>query len=221
MPIPLLADTYTVNDGSCLVCGALLIGKRRDAVYCSRTCKGQGPTFREYQRRWVKENAERRKAYEQRWYLANRDEVNERARKWAEANPEKAREAQRAWRKRNPEKHRANVKRSRLKNRDGFNMTRNARMRTPKGRAERVEASQRRYARILGNEYEAITSSAWETKLAEYQGCCAYCGNVATQRDHVVPLARGGSHTLDNLVPVCGPCNRFKGDKLLSEWEAV
>jgi 5-methylcytosine-specific restriction endonuclease McrA len=205
----------------CAQCGEALIGKRSDAIYCSRLCKNRAPKYREYQRRWIKENAERRKAYEQSWYLANRDEVNERARKWAQANPEKVREIQRAWRERNPEQHRAAVKRARLANRDGFNETRNRRMRTPKGRAERIEASQRRRARMLGNGYEVISAAAWDAKLAEYEGRCAYCGDAATQRDHVIPLVRGGSHTLDNLVPACGPCNRSKGDKLLNEWEVV
>lgn len=30
--------------------------------------------------------------------------------------------------------------------------------------------------------------------------------------DHSVPLARGGTEYLRNLVPACVPCNRAKGD---------
>jgi 5-methylcytosine-specific restriction endonuclease McrA len=175
---------------------------------------------RTYYRAYYEKNREKIAAQQAAWYEKNRDKVNERARKWAQANPEKVREASRAWYKRNPAKHKAAVKRARLANRDGFNETRNRRMRTPKGRAERTERNQRRIARMLGNDYETITLAAWAAKLAEYEGRCAYCGDAATERDHVVPLVRGGSHTLDNLVPACGPCNRSKGDKLLSEWEA-
>lgn len=38
--------------------------------------------------------------------------------------------------------------------------------------------------------------------------------------DHVIPLARGGSHTEDNLKPAHKTCNSRKGIKLLSEMTA-
>ncbi|MFI8830536.1 HNH endonuclease [Streptomyces afghaniensis] len=31
--------------------------------------------------------------------------------------------------------------------------------------------------------------------------------------DHLVPLARGGAHSLSNLVPACQRCNTSKGAK--------
>lgn len=36
---------------------------------------------------------------------------------------------------------------------------------------------------------------------------CTYCGNEATEVDHIWPKARGGEDTLDNLVAACKPCN--------------
>ena len=53
-----------------------------------------------------------------------------------------------------------------------------------------------------------------------YRGPCAYCN--ATRKmtlDHVVPIFRGGSHSIGNLVPACGNCNFSKGKKLLMEWK--
>jgi RHS repeat-associated protein len=49
---------------------------------------------------------------------------------------------------------------------------------------------------------------------------CAYCDNpTATTSDHVVPYAKGGSTTIENLDPACGPCNSSKGSKDLgTEW---
>ncbi len=35
--------------------------------------------------------------------------------------------------------------------------------------------------------------------------------------DHVVPLAAGGEHTLDNLVMSCGACNYMKSSCTLDE----
>ena len=40
---------------------------------------------------------------------------------------------------------------------------------------------------------------------------CMYCGQEATQVDHIIPRKRGGGHDLDNLVACCGPCNSRKG----------
>lgn len=45
-----------------------------------------------------------------------------------------------------------------------------------------------------------------------YGGHCAYCRHrVATQWDHVEPIARGGEHRISNIVPACEPCNTRKG----------
>lgn len=38
------------------------------------------------------------------------------------------------------------------------------------------------------------------------------CAVVADHADHVIPKARGGHDTMDNLQAACGPCNLSKGD---------
>ncbi|MCD6056550.1 MAG: endonuclease [Thermomicrobiales bacterium] len=45
---------------------------------------------------------------------------------------------------------------------------------------------------------------------------CAYCGDEATENDHVTPRSRGGRLT----VPSCAPCNRSKSRKDADEWLA-
>ena len=51
---------------------------------------------------------------------------------------------------------------------------------------------------------------------------CAYCGDPFTRSertiDHVVPVCRGGAHTLDNIVVACRACNESKGIKSLEDW---
>ncbi len=49
---------------------------------------------------------------------------------------------------------------------------------------------------------------------------CTYCGDTETKftADHVVPLSRGGTNDLENLVSCCVPCNNSKRHFLLSEW---
>lgn len=51
-------------------------------------------------------------------------------------------------------------------------------------------------------------------------GLCVYCGVAPVEHiDHVVPLVRGGSHSVGNLAGACSPCNLSKGKKLLVEWK--
>ena len=44
------------------------------------------------------------------------------------------------------------------------------------------------------------------------------CDVFYEHMDHLTPLSRGGSHTLENLVPACGRCNMQKSAKTYEEW---
>ncbi len=61
----------------------------------------------------------------------------------------------------------------------------------------------------------------WQQKTAS--GLCHYCGMKTAYRnltmDHLVPLARGGRSTKNNLVPACKTCNTKKKSMLPLEWE--
>jgi 5-methylcytosine-specific restriction endonuclease McrA len=39
---------------------------------------------------------------------------------------------------------------------------------------------------------------------------CMYCGDRATEVDHIIEVARGGTNTIDNLQPLCKPCHMAK-----------
>lgn len=41
---------------------------------------------------------------------------------------------------------------------------------------------------------------------------CVYCGGEGGHIDHIVPLARGGTHTFSNIQMVCRQCNFSKRD---------
>ncbi len=43
---------------------------------------------------------------------------------------------------------------------------------------------------------------------------CSYCGGVADEADHIIPLSKGGSNTVDNLIASCSRCNNSKSNKL-------
>ena len=47
---------------------------------------------------------------------------------------------------------------------------------------------------------------------------CQYCGSKGELTfDHVVPRARGGRTTWENVVAACGPCNLRKGSRPLKQ----
>ena len=62
---------------------------------------------------------------------------------------------------------------------------------------------------------EVLWSKEWkkqrERVLKRDNYTCMYCGQDATQVDHIIPRKRGGGHDLDNLVACCAPCNSRKG----------
>lgn len=47
---------------------------------------------------------------------------------------------------------------------------------------------------------------------------CAYCMKPGTTMDHFRPLALGGLHAVDNVVPACRSCNASKSDDLIFGW---
>lgn len=64
-----------------------------------------------------------------------------------------------------------------------------------------------------------FTARDWARLKARYGYRCAYCrAHVPLTQDHVVPIARGGTHSIGNIVPACVSCNSSKNDSLLSVW---
>ncbi|MFE7330801.1 HNH endonuclease signature motif containing protein [Streptomyces sp. NPDC057565] len=60
------------------------------------------------------------------------------------------------------------------------------------------------------------TAEEWQQLLDLYGRSCLACGKtgVKLQPDHVIPLSwPGASNAIDNIQPLCGPCNRSKSDQ--------
>jgi len=61
-----------------------------------------------------------------------------------------------------------------------------------------------------------LTTSQWDEIKSFYNYCCAYCGKETKLTiDHVIPIAKGGHHTANNVVPACLSCNSSKGVKMV------
>jgi 5-methylcytosine-specific restriction endonuclease McrA len=90
----------------------------------------------------------------------------------------------------------------------------------------RIESSRRRRARQRTNAIEIIRPLVIFER-DNYK--CWICGcNVVVLRnkancktpkaatiDHVIPLAKGGTHTIDNIKTACRQCNSIKSDKII------
>ena len=102
------------------------------------------------------------------------------------------------------------------------------------GRKDEVREQYRQYCR----EHPEIHIAAWHRRRAAIAGSdghftaeefrilcevseymCFYCGQkLPLTPDHVVPLSRGGSNSVDNILPACFSCNAQKGAKTLEEY---
>jgi|WetSurMetagenome_2_1015567.scaffolds.fasta_scaffold48889_4 5-methylcytosine-specific restriction endonuclease McrA len=64
-----------------------------------------------------------------------------------------------------------------------------------------------------------VTVSDLRKKAEKFNWLCYYCKSRKYECwDHAVPLIRGGSHSIDNLVPACNTCNLKKGTKTEEEF---
>lgn len=90
-----------------------------------------------------------------------------------------------------------------------------------KWRQTHVEEVRNIGARRRAREREApvndFTAAQWRALCKAVGYRCAYCDKKFTAKaltqDHIIPLARGGSHTLSNVIPACLPCNLRKNTK--------
>lgn len=79
-------------------------------------------------------------------------------------------------------------------------------------------------ARIRAKKLDAdgiILAEDVFTQYERQEGKCFYCGKIVGLEfhlDHKIPLSRGGSNNLSNVVITCAWCNLHKRTKLPHEW---
>jgi HNH endonuclease len=75
--------------------------------------------------------------------------------------------------------------------------------------------------KLWGSSYQQ--GALYQNKLKSFifsrsNGKCVYCGAKATEIDHVIPKAKGGTNSVYNLVASCRSCNEKKSNKTLKEF---
>ena len=113
---------------------------------------------------------------------------------WAKDNPEMKRERDKKWRANNKE----NLLKRNRRYRERHRMT--------------IRAMQARYRarKCEANGFDYTTTEHIAGRYAVWGNRCYLCGETAEALDHVIPLARGGSHWPANLRPICKSCNSKK-----------
>lgn len=147
-------------------------------------------------------------AYGRAHYQRNRTEYIERAAEWADKNPKRAQAIKNAGNKRHRAAHPEYWREK----------TRQYRKSHPDVHCE--QEHRRRARKRSAPHIERVFRAA---VIARDNGVCYLCGRQPQgydlTLDHVIPLVRGGSHTMDNLRVACRSCNSKKGTKLLEELE--
>ena len=61
-----------------------------------------------------------------------------------------------------------------------------------------------------------VTQEEWEDLLSKHGKKCFCCGreDLPLTKDHVIPISQNGEDIIDNIQPLCGPCNSKKGDRV-------
>jgi 5-methylcytosine-specific restriction endonuclease McrA len=134
------------------------------------------------------------------------------------ANPKAVNDYSAAWQKNNPDK--VYVRNSKWKSANGDKVRLAARERYKANREREIARVQWRHSRTRSPIFgKPITIG----DIMEIHGASCYICGVTTDRsasykslvkthmDHVVPLAKGGAHTVENLRCACRRCNILKG----------
>jgi 5-methylcytosine-specific restriction endonuclease McrA len=157
--------------------------------------------------------------------MAYKDPERQRAyaRAWLKRNPEKAREAMRRWRARNPEllreRRRTYRRAARLRDAAKLNAQRAMYLAVhPEVKRAKEQAYRARKAAAAGS----FCGAEWLALVARWDNVCAYCGEAGPlEADHRIPLSRGGTNYIDNVLPACRSCNGRKHKMTEEEFRAL
>ena len=74
---------------------------------------------------------------------------------------------------------------------------------------------------LIGTDYQQ--GNLYNKNLRKFifsktKGRCSYCEEKATEIDHIVPRAKGGTNSTYNLTPACRSCNEKKSNLSLKEF---
>lgn len=81
------------------------------------------------------------------------------------------------------------------------------------------QKSKRRKAMMRGSVAIQATGKQVRMRFQQFDNRCAYCGVTGDLHiEHVVPISKGGTHAIGNIVPACCDCNYSKKAHEVESW---
>jgi len=81
------------------------------------------------------------------------------------------------------------------------------------------QKAKRRKAQMRDSVAIQVKGREIRAKFAEFGHRCAYCGADGDLHiEHVVPISKGGPHSIGNIIPACKDCNLSKRDSDAETW---
>jgi hypothetical protein len=203
-----------------------------EATKCCVACKIYG---KESSKKWARDNPEKKKDYNRKYRETHKVEMASLQKRWAHDNPEKRRATMKRWRKRHPDLNQERLKKYRLANKDKIKQQQKFYRETHIEERTALlknwyENNLHRYriyvhnrnARLKGNGGTHTTEEIDELFDGQ-RGLCFYCGQLLRDFhiDHKIPVSRGGSNDISNIVISCALCNRRKYTKTAEEFIAL
>ena len=151
------------------------------------------------------------------WREANRDRNNKLQRERYHSDIENTRAKKREEAKRNRKQRTAYAAKRRSENYEKvINIERASRERNKEKNRPAKNARQRVRNRIIQGKIFVITDKDLRRL---YSQPCAFCGTMENLSiDHIIPLSRGGSHSIGNMMTLCRSCNASKNARTIMEW---
>lgn len=158
-----------------------------------------------------------KKHYDQDRYVKLKDLKVIQNKKYREANKDKVSLYYAKWRTKNKERILLNERKNYLANKERYDSYRaewrkeNRLKWNSYRRARDVRKKQNGIFLILNKEFKKLNNQL-----------CFYCGsNQNLTIDHIIPVARGGRHSIGNILVACKTCNSQKGSKTIQEWRKL
>lgn len=177
---------------------------------------------KEYNKKWESKNKEHRREYKKEYYQKNKEKISEWQikyfKKYYKKYKEKILANHKKWKENNPEY----LKNYRQENKEKTLEYNRIWIKTDKGKIAKQRENIKR--RVRGREIiNTLTAQEWQDILKQYNHKCAYCGKdlfnlfAKPEKDHVIPISKGGDNIKENVVPACQSCNSKKHNKIIKE----
>jgi 5-methylcytosine-specific restriction endonuclease McrA len=180
-------------------------------------------------------NLEKRKRYLKQYYLDHKADYVRRGKEWDASHRGIRVEYTMNWRGKNKEKHRLYSQKWREENRQKIRakqatpeykkaMRAYCRKHYQKNKEKYILKTDKRRALLAGAAINLEGIQAWCSRVRGQKTFTCYWCEKRTSRsklhfDHIIPISRGGQHSVSNLCASCNECNWEKGNKLVEEWK--